>query len=478
MSAFLCYSSFSSLWLRLIIHDSLTEKIAKAKLHPKKFLTLLMDGTDQAATGIPRYGELRKADGNLRLRSHLMIAMAYNGINEDIYVYDTLDNIYRDSNLTIECLHRTLVKYEEKYGFLPEMLNLQLDNCVRENKNSYLFAFLAWLVERRVFSKIYVSFLPVGHTHFKPDQVASRVSVAVKHNTFCTREQFHNLIRTCTTPRPQVEQVTHVADCKQMFNPDLSDTFSGSTIDRPAGMTGPLHFRFELDERKCTAIRCKLGAEQQVWSKTYYLFKQEGEDGDLLHRSGFDFARMGPSVFKPVPPAKLALIQKNLNACRSRSGDDAFASQMLELQSLTECNPIPFHWVHEGLYRREREGAQVEFGADNVDEFDSDGDGERQGLPLRPEAPMASSRYKLLTASLLQFLCIGHYVTVDSRGDGTGTDRDYFLGRVIKYDVCNPKELTIIRYISVPFGSVWLCSIFLTHSLLYLSPCHLFIRDH
>ena len=123
-----------------------------------------MDGTDQAATGIPRFGELRKADGNLRLRSHLMIAMAYNGINEDIYVYDTLDNIYRDSNLTIECLHRTLVKYEDKYGFLPEMLNLQLDNCVRENKNSYLFAFLAWLVERRVFSKIYVSFLPVGHT--------------------------------------------------------------------------------------------------------------------------------------------------------------------------------------------------------------------------------------------------------------------------------------------------------------------------
>ena len=423
-----------------------SEKIAKAKLHPAEFITILMDGSDQSKSGIPQEPEIRKADGNVRLRSHLMIAMTYNGKDEAVNIFDTIDNIFRDSNLTIECLHRSLVRHQDKFGGFPKNLNLQMDNCVRENKNSYLFAFLAWLVERRVFVKIYLSFLPVGHTHFKPDQVASRVSVAVKHNAFSTRAQFHNLLKTCTTPRPHVEQVFHVADCKQMFNPELSDTYDGSTIDRPAGLTGPLHFRYELDERKCVAIRCKKAAAQEVWSGSYYLFKGEDDAGNLTHASGFDFARMGPSVFKPVPQTRLDLIEKNLIACRSRSGEESFAVQMVEFQQLVEPVPIPFHWVNEGKYRCEL-GEEDSASDDEIDQYDSDGDCERRGLPLRPEAPLASSRYRLLTESVMQFLCIGHFVIVDSRGNGTGTDWRYYLGRVIKYDVCHPKQLTIIRYV-------------------------------
>ena len=36
--------------------------------------------------------------------------------------------------------------------------------CFRENKNRYLFSFLAALVKLEVFTEIHVDFMPVGHT--------------------------------------------------------------------------------------------------------------------------------------------------------------------------------------------------------------------------------------------------------------------------------------------------------------------------
>ena len=73
-----------------------------------------------------------------------------------------------------------MIKREEEArgGELPDTMYLQLDNCIRENKNTYVITFLAWLIERGVFKVIKVSFLPVGHTNFDNDQVASRVSTA------------------------------------------------------------------------------------------------------------------------------------------------------------------------------------------------------------------------------------------------------------------------------------------------------------
>ena len=45
------------------------------------------------------------------------------------------------------------------------MVYLQLDNTVRENKNSTLFAYLIMLVEQRILKKVKVNFLIVGHGH-------------------------------------------------------------------------------------------------------------------------------------------------------------------------------------------------------------------------------------------------------------------------------------------------------------------------
>ena len=68
-------------------------------------------------------------------------------------------------NVTIEALHRTLRAYEESGNSLPPTLYLQLDNTCKQNKSRFMMAYLGELVRMGVFESIYVSFLPVGHTH-------------------------------------------------------------------------------------------------------------------------------------------------------------------------------------------------------------------------------------------------------------------------------------------------------------------------
>ena len=127
--------------------------------------------------------------------------------------------------MTIHALQKTLEQVEANDGFLPPTLFLQLDNCFRENKNSYLLAYLAWLVERRVFDAIYLSFLPVGHTHNECDQCASCFGLACRHNDITSLSDLISLFRQSFYPEPVVEYISEVADVKRMMNPDLSHHF-------------------------------------------------------------------------------------------------------------------------------------------------------------------------------------------------------------------------------------------------------------
>ena len=59
---------------------------------------------------------------------------------------------------------------------LGKTLFIQLDNVYRENKNVHLYRFLSYLVEMKIFERIEVSYLPVGHTHNDVDQIFSTIS--------------------------------------------------------------------------------------------------------------------------------------------------------------------------------------------------------------------------------------------------------------------------------------------------------------
>jgi len=48
---------------------------------------------------------------------------------------------------------------------LPRKLLIQMDNCVKYNKNRHLLAFLSLLTAHEVFKEVQLGFLVVGHTH-------------------------------------------------------------------------------------------------------------------------------------------------------------------------------------------------------------------------------------------------------------------------------------------------------------------------
>ena len=85
-----------------------------------------------------------------------------------------------------------------------------------------MLAYLAWLVERGVFNRIYLQFHSVGHTHNECDQCASRVSRACHYANIGCRCQLMSY-KKCYHPQPHVESIENVADFKHLFNPDVED---------------------------------------------------------------------------------------------------------------------------------------------------------------------------------------------------------------------------------------------------------------
>ena len=117
---------------------------------------LFWTGMDQDKTDLPNFGSGEQPE-TLPVR---VIGAICHGYTKDVRIY-TVTHYTKETNTLIEVLTRVLASRSH----LPPTLILQLDNTSQENKNNHLFAFLALLLETRVFENIIVNFLPVGHTH-------------------------------------------------------------------------------------------------------------------------------------------------------------------------------------------------------------------------------------------------------------------------------------------------------------------------
>jgi hypothetical protein len=186
-------------------------------LFPKKYLSIIIDGADQAKFWLPYGKEKTHADqAAWKVRTHLMGAIAH-GHGTYCYLYD--DNCEQGNNVTIDTLHRVLVHLIKKNGSLPPKLYLQLDNTSKQCKGQWLFYYLAALVDHGVFEKIVTSFLPVGHTHEDIDQMFSRVATRFRTRNAFDMEQMVNVVRssytyTLTGEHPQTEYVQSVVNFK------------------------------------------------------------------------------------------------------------------------------------------------------------------------------------------------------------------------------------------------------------------------
>jgi hypothetical protein len=117
----------------------------------------MMDAMDQNKTMLPRFTRMPGGSERLLLlKTHLVGALVHEPVRQAA-VFDCIELWPHDSNLSIECLMRTLLLAQQP---LPAVLNVQFDNCWRENKNQKVFGFFAFLIKKKVFRKVRLHLAP------------------------------------------------------------------------------------------------------------------------------------------------------------------------------------------------------------------------------------------------------------------------------------------------------------------------------
>lgn len=157
------------------IHRDEREKYAKHRQksikNPGKYMSLIIDGMDQAKTDIPHIISNPKAmAGSVTLETHIT-GVRIHGWGTTMFI--DCGEFHHDSNLTIEILlrvfnkfkvciqfkiqgERTVIHYLYLQEKLPPVLYVQMDNTCRDNKNKFVLTFVALLVEAGIFRKVSV----------------------------------------------------------------------------------------------------------------------------------------------------------------------------------------------------------------------------------------------------------------------------------------------------------------------------------
>jgi hypothetical protein len=247
-----------------------------------------------------------------------------------------------------------------------------MDNCPATNKNTYVVAFVTWLIERGVFMVIVVSFLPVGHTHNGPDQIAALISKAVRCKDVFTLDDLHSLIRKACYPPPTVAHIDQVADIKRLFNPSLNKQWTGARVLPQSGMCTPapptepslkdfcdatsaLHWRFARDSTGKACVRSKQTCRVDEWSEVSYPWNPNftNDQGEKpAHRT----TDAEPSMLKVAPSHPLPLTRQNelnghLNQCSSRLSQEALQALRLSVQQMSA--PRPPSALHDRMFASE-----------------------------------------------------------------------------------------------------------------------------
>ena len=143
---------------------------------------------------------------------------------------------------------------------LPPTLNVQMDNAIEDNKNRYVYAFWSLLVAKRIFRKVYVNFMIVGHTHDDIDALFGRWSMLLKKENFPTilalMKSFMDVESIPTIPH-LIEEV-----------PDFKSFIDSAILDKDEALVGhtkPQQVKFYVDAAGCARMKYKLFCTDVEW---------------------------------------------------------------------------------------------------------------------------------------------------------------------------------------------------------------------
>jgi hypothetical protein len=92
-----------------------------------------------------------------------------------------------------------ITEVKRRKGTLPPTLRIHADNCTHENKNVYMFALCAALVELGYFQEVQLCFLIVGHIHEDIDQRLSIISNTLKKTNIDSLKELLQLVERGTS---------------------------------------------------------------------------------------------------------------------------------------------------------------------------------------------------------------------------------------------------------------------------------------
>jgi hypothetical protein len=136
------------------------KKVYDAMTDPTSFFSGISDGMAQSHTQLPWLSNQKSLTSNFGL--HLQGFLEH---GQWFRIYISFENVAHDANLAIECMLQTLERrMDANDGRLPDTLYFEVDGG-SENVNRWTYFISELLVARRLTKRIFITRLPVGHTH-------------------------------------------------------------------------------------------------------------------------------------------------------------------------------------------------------------------------------------------------------------------------------------------------------------------------
>ena len=311
---------------------------------------LQLDGMDNHKSYCPR--ELikgKKTAGMLRLPTKITGCIIYSGHYEEnrkIAFYINHDHYEQASNMVISIIYKLLHLYLNDFGRFPKVLRLFADNCWRENKNRFVFSFLAKLVKAGIFEEATMDFLIVGHTGNEVDQLFSILTNEFKGEIVSVHELKKKILNAPMKPKPLVEHLMFIWDWKKYIEKHLHPieyhTFFNSFQIKREGVNVKFRYkRLPQDPEFGPAAGMKLVKASLAQSPVHVAdFRIEQLQLDKLFRSLEAFFQTLPINIRMEVVADWHALKKTLEALPQKK-ESMPKMDLSTLQGFTRTADIP-----------------------------------------------------------------------------------------------------------------------------------------
>lgn len=236
-------------------------QIHMSVVQSREWFGIQLDDMDNSKSMIPRLIQNPKSLAGMRkiktkITGCIIVSSLYEQ-NRKCHFFTNHDQYENGSNKVVTVLFKLINMFKQDHGFLPTKLAIQTDNCARENKNQFVFAFLYSLVDMKIFEEVTLNFLHVGHTGFAVDQLFSILAAQFKKQEIRTIEDLHWLISSSNIlPKATVEPLEYIFDWKSFIATQMSTQLQNHSF--------PKSFRF-VRENNLTKMFYKALPQDELW---------------------------------------------------------------------------------------------------------------------------------------------------------------------------------------------------------------------